>query len=29
MWITIALGFNVLSFVAYIALFRGILGGVA
>jgi putative heme transporter len=26
-WITIALGFNLLSFAAYIALFRGILGG--
>ena len=26
-WIAIALGFNVLSFAAYIALFRGILGG--
>ena len=26
-WITIALGFNALSFAAYIALFRGILGG--
>jgi uncharacterized protein (TIRG00374 family) len=26
-WITVALGFNVLSFAAYIALFRGILGG--
>jgi uncharacterized protein (TIRG00374 family) len=26
-WIVIALGFNVLSFVAYIALFRGVVGG--
>ena len=26
-WIAIALGFNLLSFAAYIALFRGILGG--
>ncbi len=26
-WITIALGFNLMSFAAYIALFRGILGG--
>jgi uncharacterized protein (TIRG00374 family) len=27
LWIVIALGFNLLSFAAYIALFRGILGG--
>jgi uncharacterized protein (TIRG00374 family) len=26
-WIVIALGFNLLSFVAYIALFRGVVGG--
>ena len=26
-WMAIALGFNLLSFAAYIALFRGILGG--
>jgi uncharacterized protein (TIRG00374 family) len=26
-WITVALGFNLLSFASYIALFRGILGG--
>ena len=26
-WIAVALGFNLLSFAAYIALFRGILGG--
>ena len=26
-WIVIAVGFNVLAFVAYVALFRGILGG--
>ena len=28
-WIAVALGFNLLSFAAYIALFRGILGGTA
>ena len=26
-WIAVALGFNVLSFVSYIALFRGVIGG--
>jgi uncharacterized protein (TIRG00374 family) len=26
-WIVVAIGFNVLAFVAYVALFRGILGG--
>ena len=26
-WLAVALGFNVLSFVAYIALFRGVVGG--
>jgi len=26
-WLTVALGFNLLSFVAYVALFRGIIGG--
>jgi uncharacterized protein (TIRG00374 family) len=28
-WLAVALGFNVLSFVAYIALFRGVVGGQA
>jgi uncharacterized protein (TIRG00374 family) len=28
-WIAVALGFNILSFAAYIALFRGIIGGQA
>ena len=28
-WIVIAVGFNVLAFVAYVALFRGVLGGTA
>ena len=26
-WIVIAVAFNVLAFVAYVALFRGVLGG--
>ena len=27
-WVVIAVGFNVLAFAAYVALFRGVLGGV-